>query len=408
MRNFLSILTAFLLPLSASAFVSQVYTTNNAATVDAHVLAVVGGGVTATNAIGNNGGSGTNVTLYGTVTSTNLNAAIQSATNNALALASNSFYGIGNVSNFQTFLQVSNTIQSATNGFSGGGISAVTATNIANASALAATNAFASSELASATNAVLTVATNAANLIGVLPQYPTIQIATNTPFTNAVLLTDGTNRYWATTLTGLTITNLVAKGPLTNDGDTSHSVLLIDGSGNPVFRGLTSTAWADSVSAQFFQVGPNSANIVFQSKTGLAAARFMLNAIATQFASCSYVGVPAPLSGSLVEFINSQTNRVVIIQTNGTILSAGAVIATNGIASYATNSTLTSTSTAISNSQPVNMTVLLTAATGLSYTNGSGVLQWSGITVAALTPFTIQPKGQLVGTAITCVGTNAW
>ena len=56
----------------------------------------------------------------------------------------------------------------------------------------------------------------------------------------------------------------------------------------------------------------------------------------------------------------------------------------------------------------VVVTVLLTAATGLSYTNGSGVLQWSGITVAALTPFTIQPKGQLVGTAITCVGTNAW
>ena len=139
MRNFLSILTAFLLPLSASAFVSQVYTTNNAATVDAHVLAVVGGGVTATNSIANNSGVGTNLTVYGTLTSTNLNAAISSATNSALALASNSFYGIGNVSNFQTFLQVSNTIQSATNGFSGGGISAVTATNIANASALAAT-----------------------------------------------------------------------------------------------------------------------------------------------------------------------------------------------------------------------------------------------------------------------------
>jgi hypothetical protein len=39
---------------------------------------------------------------------------------------------------------------------------------------------------------------NATNLIGVLPQYPTVQIATNTPFTNAVLISpDGTNRAWS-------------------------------------------------------------------------------------------------------------------------------------------------------------------------------------------------------------------
>ena len=92
--------------------------------------------------------------------------AIQSATNNLLATATDSFYGIGNPSNYVT--------ASVTNG-------------------LATTN-----YVETATNNVLVVATNAANLIGVLPQYPRVQIATNAPFTNAVLISpDGTNRVWS-------------------------------------------------------------------------------------------------------------------------------------------------------------------------------------------------------------------
>ncbi len=42
------------------------------------------------------------------------------------------------------------------------------------------------------------MATNAANLIGILPQYPRVQVATNAPFTNAIMISpDGTNRQWA-------------------------------------------------------------------------------------------------------------------------------------------------------------------------------------------------------------------
>jgi len=69
---------------------------------------------------------------------------------------------------------------------------------------------------------------NAANLIGILPQYPTVQVATNTPFTNAVLISpDGTNRAWSSNITGsftgngsgltnLNATNLTGTLPLLN------------------------------------------------------------------------------------------------------------------------------------------------------------------------------------------------
>lgn len=90
------------------------------------------------------------------------------------------------------------------------------------------------------------------------------------------------------------------------------------------------------------------------------------------------------------------------------IIAGGTTTATIGFASFATNQSIISSSTTISNNQAVNMVVYLTAATGLSMTNGSGGLVFSGQTVAALTPFTLQPKAQLVGTAITCVGTNGW
>jgi hypothetical protein len=86
-------------------------------------------------------------TITNGLASTNfVNTAVLNATNNALTLASNSFYGVGNVSGFQTAAQVQTAtnnllttvnsgILSATNNFM------VAATNIANASALAATNA---------------------------------------------------------------------------------------------------------------------------------------------------------------------------------------------------------------------------------------------------------------------------
>jgi hypothetical protein len=98
--------------------------------------------------------------------------------------------------------------------------------------------------------------------------------------------------------------------------------------------------------------------------------------------------------------------NAVVVYTN--FYSMATITATNGYASYATNATIVSSSTTISNNQPNNMRVWLTAATGLSMTNSAAKLVFSGQTVAALTQFDLQPTEQLVGTAITCVGTNGF
>ena len=77
---------------------------------------------------------------------------------------------------------------SATNAFNTGELT--TATN----NLLTTANA----NILSATNNLLIVATNAANLVGRLPQYPQVQVATNAPFTRAVLTSpDGTNSAWS-------------------------------------------------------------------------------------------------------------------------------------------------------------------------------------------------------------------
>jgi hypothetical protein len=87
---------------------------------------------------------------------------------------------------------------------------------------------------------------------------------------------------------------------------------------------------------------------------------------------------------------------------------SGGTIATNGVASCGTNQTLSVASTGVTNTLAVNYTVFLTAATGLSMSNNAGVAVFTGQTVAALTPITLQPGGKLVGTAITSAGGNAW
>jgi len=142
---------------------------------------------------------------------TTVNNVVQGATNNVLKTATNSFDALGAAqAATNAFVGTLNTtVQSSTNNLlttANSGIQSATNNVFALASnsfdsassALNATNGFASGELASATNNVLATATNAANLIGNLPQYPQVQIATNAPFTNAVLISpDGTNRVWS-------------------------------------------------------------------------------------------------------------------------------------------------------------------------------------------------------------------
>ena len=108
---------------------------------------------------------------------------------NALVVATNSFYGIGN-SNFYVTAAVTN--------------------------GLATTN-YVDTSVLNGTNNVLIVATNAANLVGVLPQYPKVQVATNAPFINAVLISpDGTNRVWSQNYS-YTITNFFADITITTN-----------------------------------------------------------------------------------------------------------------------------------------------------------------------------------------------
>jgi hypothetical protein len=85
-----------------------------------------------TNLVQDNGLNLTNILASGISGTAITNAQLISATNNALALASNSFYSISNPSNFQTLLQVSNTVQSATNGLGGGGSGLTNGSSVTN------------------------------------------------------------------------------------------------------------------------------------------------------------------------------------------------------------------------------------------------------------------------------------
>ena len=97
---------------------------------------------------------------------------------------------------------------------------------------------------------------------------------------------------------------------------------------------------------------------------------------------------------------NTSANFATMLVTN--------IISTNGYASFATNQLIFSSASTISNSQTINMTVYITAATALSMTNGSGQRVFSGANITAFTPIILQPKAVLMGTAITCIGTNGF
>jgi hypothetical protein len=95
------------------------------------------------------------------------------------------------------------TLTNLANG-NGGGLTNLDATQLAGAVPLTTLPA-ALTNLATGNGFGLTNL-NATNLVGSLPQYPTVQIATNAPFTNAVLISpDGTNRAWgsASNIAGL-------------------------------------------------------------------------------------------------------------------------------------------------------------------------------------------------------------
>ena len=105
------------------------------------------------------------------------------------------------------------------------------------------------------------------------------------------------------------------------------------------------------------------------------------------------------------------TNPAAKLDVTGDVRASTTIIATNGVASFATGQALTLGATGVSNSTAIAYRVFVTAATGLSMTNSGGTAIFTGQTIAAFTQITLQPKEQLVGTAMTYAtgaGHNAW
>jgi len=255
------------------------------------------------------------------------------------------------------------------------------------------------------TNAGNTISGNGARLTNLNGSGLSVLLATNVPagigITNPIIFGANTNSLvtsgaGATNVTfgaagqnGYTNGILTAAGQefnVTHSGTNSFDVLV-----NATNSGTLNVAGATTVGGSFTAT---SGTLTTPGSDTFIAGTFNMNGHAIQNI--------ASLSGNSanIPFLNAADLR------SGANISS--LVVTNGTSTYSISTTLVSSSTKISNSSGVDMKVYLTAATGLSYTNSAGTLVFSGQTVAALTPFVLQPKEQLVGTAITCVGTNGF
>ena len=96
---------------------------------------------------------------------------------------------------------------------------------------------------------------------------------------------------------------------------------------------------------------------------------------------------------------------------NGVFKTAGTFSATNGFAGGATNQSLAVVSTGCTNNTSIAYRLWITNASSLSMSNRAGAVIFKGKTItaaAAPVEFTLQPGEKLVGTSISCIGTNAW
>jgi hypothetical protein len=101
----------------------------------------------------------------------------------------------------------------------------------------------------------------------------------------------------------------------TNISSSSANLILSDINGVS-FRSLRSSAWADSLSSRFLQIGTPSDNVVFSTQSANNANRMLFASNATQFSSGNYLTTPAPLG--IFEVTNG-TSRVFNAFSNGNI-----------------------------------------------------------------------------------------
>lgn len=134
------------------------------------------------------------------------------------------------------------------------------------------------------------------------------------------------------------------------------------------------------------------------------------NTALTQFQSTNWpairvTGTNASWLGNPLMTVQGGTNnnKVADFAVNG----AGAF--TNGVASLATNTTMTVSSTGCTNMTGVNQKVYLTAGTGVQMFDNRTNAVWSGTqTFTTLVELNLQARGSITGTAITSIGTHAW
>jgi hypothetical protein len=187
-------------------------------------------------------------------------------------------------------------------------------------------------------------------------------------------------------------------GGLTNGGSASFGALATTNFGNPALYFLDGS----TIHRNWEIVGSQTANGDFEIMYS-ANANAAPNAEAIHIAGITAGGVTAGNVG-----IGTATPTAKLTVAASEIVS-GSVSATNGFSSFATNSTMTCTSTGCTNTTGINQVAYVTAATSASLTSASGITEFSGVTIAAFTPIRLQPNAKFTGTGITyATGTSSY
>lgn len=153
---------------------------------------------------------------------------------------------------------------------------------------------------------------------------------------------DGTNPGMVTTgaqtIAGAKTFTGTMVAPIYKGAAATFDIILQDGSGNQAFRSTNANGWADTQTAQFFQVGASTGKVFFTASVGTIYNRLGFSAGVTQFTTASYTTTPAPLG---VFEVNNGTNGLFNITSTGQVVAPSLIIAPFTLS--AINSTATAT-----------------------------------------------------------------
>jgi hypothetical protein len=182
-----------------------------------------------------------------------------------------------------------------------------------------------------------------------------------------------------TATTTITSGALQVNGTIQGNADGANSIILLEGGGNQIFRGLVFPAWVDSASSTWFQVGGTSAKVVLSALNASAFGRLMFIAAGAQITAGAYNTTPVPTG--IFEVLNaSQVVQLAVGTSDVTISSLGgsgsAIVKASsvGLLSRATGGT--DYEVPLTFSQGVTRTV--NAVTGDYITGKAGSQTWVG------------------------------